>query len=166
MCLQHLKHIFNYRLTRLNHIFHHYFLSIFSIEQLDLSDSHIKTALHFASDNLSNLQQLVEGDPSFLWILPKLGDEYVQPEWLKKLADELKNVEFKKPALVKMMRNFAKLEGLNFGQMMKTLRMLLSSQKDGYQVAEMMEILGSDGTIKRLLRIDVSNNKERIETSC
>lgn len=142
------------------------FLPIFSIEQLDLSDSHIETALRFAGDNLNNLQQLVEGDPSFLWILPKLSDEYVQPEWLKKLADELKVVEFKKPALVKMMRNFAKEAGLNFGQMMKTLRMLLSSQKDGYQIAEMMEILGCDGTLKRLLRIDESNNVKKIKTSC
>lgn len=98
------------------------------------------------------MQQLVEGDPSFMWFLPKLNDDYVQPEWMNKLIAELKNTEFTKATLVTMLRNFAKREGIHFGRMMQQLRALLSSKKDGYQIAEMLEILGKDNSIQRLSR--------------
>lgn len=133
---------------------------IFSIEALDIGDAHIKNALKFAIHNLSNLKQLVEGDPSFLWILPKLKDDYVQPEWMDKLISELNVTEFTKQVLVTSLRAFAKKEGINFGQMMRTLRMLLSSKKDGYQVAEMLEILGRNGSINRLIRVPPADSKD------
>lgn len=134
----------------------------FSVDVLDLGDEHIKNALKFASNNLNNLQQLVEGDPSFLWILPELKENYVQPEWMKKLACELQSTEFTKTELIKMLRGFAKKEKINFGEMMRLLRALLSSKKDGYQVAEMMEILGKNGSIQRLLRTQ-SSHKSKAE---
>lgn len=108
---------------------------------------------------MSNLKQLVEGDPSFLWTLPKLKEDYVQPGWMEKLISEIRTMEFTKQTIVTNLRSFAKKEGINFGQMMRTLRMLLSSNKDGYQVAEMMEILGKDGSIYRLSRIPTPHNK-------
>ncbi|XP_031626249.1 probable glutamate--tRNA ligase, mitochondrial [Contarinia nasturtii] len=123
-----------------------------NIDSLDLGDAHIKNALKFASDNLNNLGQLVEGDPSFLWVLPELTTDYVQPEWMNSLIAELESTEFTKQILVVTLRNFARKEGINFGQMMRLMRSLLSSKKDGYQVAEMLEILGKDGSIERLSR--------------
>lgn len=119
---------------------------------MDLREEHIKNGLKFASQNLNYLHQLVEGDPAFLWTLPDLKSDYIQPNWMPMLNAELEHVEFTKQALVTMLRNFAKKENINFGQMMRTLRMLLSSKKDGYQVAEMLEILGKESSILRLLR--------------
>lgn len=84
----------------------------------------------------------------------------MQPDWMDKLISELKVTEFTKQALVTSLRAFAKKEGINFGQMMRTLRMLLSSKKDGYQVAEMLEILGRDGSINRLMRVPPADNKD------
>lgn len=84
----------------------------------------------------------------------------MQPDWMDKLISELKVTEFTKQALVTSLRAFAKKEGINFGQMMRTLRMLLSSKKDGYQVAEMLEILGRDGSINRLMRVPSADNKD------
>lgn len=137
----------------------------FSIEALDIGDEHIKNALRFASHNLSNLKELVEGDPSFLWILPKLSNDYVQPEWMDKLIVELKATEFQKQTLVTNLKSFAKREGINFGQMMRTLRKLLSSKKDGYQVAEMLEILGREGSIHRLSRISPADKDTQIKNT-
>lgn len=131
---------------------------------LDLGDDHIKNALKFASNNLNNLQELVEGDPSFLWFLPELNNDYVQPDWMNKLISELRSTEFTKQELVKNLRSFAKKEGINFGGMMRMLRSLLSSKKDGYQVAEMMEILGRNGTIQRLSRTLSTDNNSKAET--
>lgn len=136
----------------------------FSIDSLDLGDAHIKNALKFASNNLQNLQQLVEGDPSFLWILPELKEDYVQPEWMNKLITELRNTEFTKSTLVTMLRSFAKNEGIHFGRMMQQLRALLSSKKDGYQIAEMLEILGKDSSIRRLSRTR-THPKSKVEHS-
>lgn len=137
---------------------------LFSIDSLDLGDAHIKNALKFASDNLQNLQQLVEGDPSFLWVLPEIKEDYVQPEWMSRLIAELKNTEFTKATLVPMLRSFAKKEGIQFGRMMQLLRALLSSKKDGYQVAEMLEILGKDNSIQRLSRTE-THLKSKVENS-
>lgn len=122
------------------------------MESLNIDDAHIENALKFACAQLDNLQQLVEGDASFWWILPNLQKDYVKPEWMDKLIMQFDDVEFTKQSLATMLREFAEREKLNFGKMMRTLRMLLSYKKDGYQVAEMMEFLGKNGTIQRLDR--------------
>lgn len=111
------------------------------------------------------MQQLLEGDPLFLWILPKLKEDYVQPDWMDKLISELEHTEFTKPSLVKMLKDFAKNEGIKFIQVMKTLRMLLSSQKDGYQVAEMMEILGKKSTKRRLSRSYLPDRNSKVKNA-
>lgn len=132
---------------------------------LDLRENHIKNGLKFASKNLTNLKQLVEGDPSFLWTLPELKEDYIQPKWMDKLLTQFEHTEFTKQSLVTMLRNFAKKEGINFGQMMRTLRMLLSSNKDGYQVAEMLEILGKEGSLLRLSRTHSTDNSSKLENT-
>lgn len=122
---------------------------------MNLYDSQIDNALKFSIDiGLNNLQEFVDGDPAFLWILPKLKDDYVEPEWMDKLIVELETTQFTKINLVTVLKKFAKEEKLSFAKLMKTLRMLLSREKNGFQIAEMMEILGRDGTIQRLCRKD------------
>lgn len=130
-----------------------------------MRDDHIKNGLIYASTNLNNLRQLVEGDPSFLWILPELKEDYVQPDWMEKLLPQFEHTEFTKQSLVTMLRSFAIKEGINFGQMMRTLRMLLSNNKDGYQVAEMLEILGKEGSILRLSRTNSTDNSSKIKST-
>lgn len=128
------------------------------LDSLNLDDSQIENALKFSIDiGLNNLQEFVDGDPAFLWFLPKLKDDYVQPEWMDKLIVELGTTQFAKEHLVTMLRKFAKQEKLSFAKLMKTIRMLLSTKNDGFQVAEMMEILGQAGTIQRLCRKNRSN---------
>lgn len=129
---------------------------------MDLREAHIRNGLIFASKNLNNLKQLVEGDPSFLWVWPELKKDYVQPDWMDNLRAELEHTEFTKQTLVTMLRSFAKARGINFGQMMRTLRMLLSHNKDGYQVAEMLEVLGKESSLLRLSRTQSSNNSSKL----
>lgn len=133
---------------------------------VDLREEHIKNGLKFASQNLNYLHQLVEGDPAFQWTLPDLKKDYIQPNWMPKLISEFEHVEFAKQPLVTMLRKFAKQENVNFGQMMRTLRMLLSSNKDGYQVAEMLEILGKESSILRLLRTNATDTSSKAQHAC
>lgn len=130
---------------------------------MELDDTHIINAINFAGNNLNNLQVLVEGDPAFQWILPELKGDYVQPEWMNKLISVLESTEFTKTTLVTTLRDFAKKEKIKFVQMMQLLRSLLSSRKDGYQVAEMLEILGKKRTIQRLSRIPSSEKKTKAQ---
>lgn len=133
---------------------------------MDLGDNHIKNGLIFASKHLNYLHQLVEGDPTFLWILPELRDDYVQPDWMNRLVAELQNAEFSKQSLVSLLKNFSAKEGIKFGQMMRTLRALLSCNKDGYQVAEMLEILGKESSIFRLSRTPSRNSNSKLKNAC
>lgn len=133
-----------------------------SDESLELDDTNIRNVLQYAHDNLPSLQVLIDGDPSFAWTMPPLPENYVMPEWLCKMVVAMEDVEFRRDVLGKWMREFAKTEGVSFTKMMKTLRMLLSGKADGYQIPEMMQILGRDGTIKRLLRTNENNDRAKI----
>lgn len=143
-----------------------YQYSFYCFRTVDLREEHIKNGLKFASQNLNYLHHLVEGDPAFLWTLPDLKKDYIQPKWMAKLISELEHAEFAKQSLVTMLRNFAKQENVNFGQMMRTLRMLLSCNKDGYQVAEMLEILGKESSILRLSRTNSTDVNSKIQHAC
>lgn len=136
------------------------FCSSFRFESLELDDENIQNVLQYANDSISGLKVLIDGDPSFAWALPTLPNDYAQPEWLCKLIDTLQDVEFQRPIIATRMREFAKSEGINFMKMMKTIRVLLSGKKDGYQIPEMMHILGKDRTIRRLLRTNDTHLKE------
>lgn len=81
---------------------------------------------------------------------------------MQKLLSDLQHTEFSKQSLVTMLRNFAKKEQINFGQMMRTLRMLLSNNKDGYQVAEMLEVLGKESSLLRLSSTQTSDNSSKL----
>lgn len=135
-------------------------LLICSPEALLLDDDSIRNVLKYAHDNLTSLQVLIDGDPSFAWAVPSLPASYVQPEWLDKFVDNLNDVEFERRILGKHIRNYAKEEKISFAKMMKTMRMLLSGKADGYQIPEMMHILGRDNTKRRLLRINDVNTQK------
>lgn len=142
-----------------NWVFFHCLL-ICSTESLLLDDDNIRNVLNYAHDNLPNLQVLIDGDPSFAWTVPPLPPSYVQPEWLGKFVDHLQDVEFERRKLGDHIRNYAKKEKISFTKLMKIMRLLLSGKADGYQVPEMMHILGRDNTTKRLLRVNDVNSQK------
>lgn len=104
------------------------------------------------AERLQSLQQLVEGELSFLWILPKIQDDNIQSEWLEKLVTTLENGDFDKTHLSELLRDFSKENNLKFPKFMASLRTMLAGIKEGPGVADMMEILGKKTTIKRILR--------------
>lgn len=75
--------------TRLFEYFVDILLCVFlignSIDSLDLDDQHIRNVLNWSvnTERLQSLQQLVEGELSFLWILPKIQPENIQSEWVR-----------------------------------------------------------------------------------
>lgn len=67
--------------------------------------------------------------------------------------DELKDENFNKNNLQNILKEFSGEKNLIFSKFMKTLRTTLSGLKEGPGVAEMMEILGKENTLERILRL-------------
>lgn len=127
---------------------------IYSINSLDLDDQHIRNVLNWSvsTERLQSLQQLVEGELSFLWILPKIQDDNIQSEWVGKLVTALETGDFDKTQLSELLRDFSKENNLKFPKFMASLRTMLAGIKEGPAVADMMEILGKKTTIQRILK--------------
>lgn len=103
-----------------------------------------------STERLQSLQQLVEGELSFLWVLPKIQSENIQSEWVEKLVTALEKGDFNKQQLAELLREFSKENNLKFPKFMASVRTMLAGIKEGPGVADMMEILGKKATIKRI----------------
>jgi glutamyl-tRNA synthetase len=68
------------------------------------------------------------------------------------LVEELKDENFNKQNLSQILKEFSSENNLTFSNLMKNLRTTLSGLKEGPGVAEMMEILGKESTIERIIR--------------
>lgn len=66
---------------------------------------------------------------------------------------ELKDENFNKQNLQNILKEFSTENNLTFANLMKNLRTSLSGLKEGPGVAEMMEILGKESTIERIMRL-------------
>ncbi|XP_063709929.1 nondiscriminating glutamyl-tRNA synthetase EARS2, mitochondrial [Culicoides brevitarsis] len=124
-----------------------------NVENLDLGKEHVKFVLEWAVNRITSLNELVEGKLSFLWILPKLQkDNVIGSDILESLIKSLNEQNFSKTDLNSLLKEFSAKNDLSFANFMKSLRGVLSGLKEGPSVAEMMEILGKEGTVERLLR--------------
>lgn len=127
-----------------------------SAEQLDLDEEHVRKVLKWGANRVSTLKELVEGKLSFLWVLPKMAkqDLELNSEIIDSLLEKLEHDEnFSKNHLNLVLKDFSKSNDLTFSNFMKHLRTMLSGLKEGPAVAEMMEILGKENTLQRIVRI-------------
>jgi len=69
------------------------------------------------------------------------------------LVEELKDENFSKANLQTILKEFSGEKKLIFANFMKNLRKTLSGLKEGPGVAEMMEILGKESTLERIIRL-------------
>lgn len=83
------------------------------------------------------------GKISFFIILEIIGS----------LVTELQDEKFTKQNLQQILKEFSSENALTFGIFMKNLRTVLSGLKEGPGVAEMMEILGKESTLERIVRL-------------
>lgn len=146
-----------------------------SVDQLDLDDDHILSVLKWSVRRIHRLDELTEGELSFLWVLPKITkdreielnegkqthllifiyhtDLQLYTEIIESLVAELKDENFTKQNLQVILKEFSTERNLTFANFMKNLRTMLSGLKEGPGVAEMMEILGKEDTLERIERI-------------
>ncbi|KAK0087487.1 hypothetical protein PV325_000928 [Microctonus aethiopoides] len=125
---------------------------------LQLDDNHILTILKWAHNRMTRLNDLVDKNLAFLWIMPDIESFDIDPkelESLKVLKNELdivNNSEFNHDMLSRYLKKFASDSKIKFPSFMKFLRKVLSGLDHGPSVAEMMDMLGKDKTLDRLNR--------------
>lgn len=120
---------------------------------------HIRKVLHWSiGQRIHSLDQLIVGDLSFLWLLPKANDNCtnahnIPEEHFDALCLKLEQAtEFNNDSLLVLLKSFAKKYNLNFAKFMQTLRARLSATSTGPKVGEMIEILGPKLAIQRIQR--------------
>lgn len=75
-------------------------------------------------------------------------------EIIDSLVEELKDENFSKQNLLNILKEFSSENNLTFANLMKNLRTTLTGGlKEGPGVAEMMEILGKESTLERIIRL-------------
>lgn len=129
---------------------------------LDLNEDHIKSALIWSQKRISRLSDLVGNQLAFLWLRPNLDHLNIQtPDVFVELITLLSGAEeFRKESLIKLLRTFAISHNIQFKNLMKEMRFILSGLKDGPSVAEMLEVLGKKTSISRIERaLNIMNNR-------
>ncbi|XP_063967557.1 nondiscriminating glutamyl-tRNA synthetase EARS2, mitochondrial-like [Lytechinus pictus] len=125
----------------------------------EMDDDYLKKVLLARKDHIGRLKDLTSPNYAFLWVCPDLAttdfSSFTQHSdfVLSSAISQLDQVEsFTKETLSPILRqSFTSLpEGLKYPQCMKVLRVAISGLKQGPAVAEMMEILGGDETMRRL----------------
>lgn len=76
------------------------------------------------------------------------------------LVEDLKDEKFNKKNLNQILKEFSSENNLTFANLMKSLRTTLSGLKEGPGVAEMMEILGKESTLERIVRLKRKKDKD------
>ncbi|XP_071440377.1 nondiscriminating glutamyl-tRNA synthetase EARS2, mitochondrial [Hetaerina americana] len=126
--------------------------------ELEMEESHICRILHWSSNRIHRLKDLVSPQFAFLWVLPASDRHSSDTDLLDKLSIELANIpdkEFTQEILKNKLRCFSKEIGMPFGKIMKLIREKITGLKDGPGVAEMLDILGKDISVERLQRTSV-----------
>lgn len=126
-----------------------------------LERAHIRNVLHWATDRITSIQQLVEGNLSFLWILPKIKNDELHADLLESLIAQLEKGDFDKQHLLTLLKDFSAKNNLKFPKFMKMLRAKLSGLSEGPGVADMMEILGKKITLQRFRKMLPKKNDRK-----
>ncbi|ENN77358.1 hypothetical protein HUJ04_002650 [Dendroctonus ponderosae] len=117
-----------------------------------LSDDYISKVLSWALTRIQNLPELFSPGLAFIWTIPESYnvDQNIFCA-LPSLKQQLSSTsEFNKEKLNVLLKQTSKEHNLKYGLFMKSLRKILSGLQEGPGIAEMMEILGKENTIRRL----------------
>ncbi|CAH0600172.1 unnamed protein product [Chrysodeixis includens] len=118
--------------------------------KLNLTEEHVKTVLNWSATRISRIEELVSKKFGFLWILPTNKAE-VDQKLLVKLVKNLEGLErFDQVTLKENLRTFSANNNVKFPALMKMLRSVISGLDEGPGVAEMMDLLGKNQTLKRI----------------
>lgn len=120
------------------------------IKNLDLTNDHIKKVLEWSIDRITNLNELVEADFSFLWIIPDKSESnlskgkfelsivlkieiiemiYLMTDTLEKLVKMLTDEDtFERQHVNTIIKEFSQRENLKFKDLMQSLRKILSGK--------------------------------------
>lgn len=132
-------------------------------EENNLPDSYMMKILLGYKDRLNNLQEFVEGDMAYLWtasdiksILKIVGElkvsDSVVDGWksIAALLESLPDPDFTQDSLTEKLKETACIGRIPYVHLMRSLRVLLTGQKDGPGVSEILVMLGKSRSINKI----------------
>lgn len=134
-------------------LFHSWIFFRIPKSSLQLNEEYIKIILNWSVNRIHRLEDLFSKDLQFLWIIPTTTEvlEQNQLTAIITLAKTFSEQEvLDKESITQFLKSFAKENNIKYSVLMKTLRTVLSGLKEGPSVAEMIEILGTQNTVKRM----------------
>ncbi|XP_064614870.1 nondiscriminating glutamyl-tRNA synthetase EARS2, mitochondrial-like isoform X2 [Liolophura sinensis] len=138
--------------------FAHKMLENIDLQNYTLSNEYIGKVLHWAVVRIHRLQELVETQFEFVWVIPSrditqaLQYLHSNPEIILQTISLVEAMDdFSSFQLItKQLKKLAKTEDVKFSTFMKYLRKALSGLDEGPSVAEMICLLGQESTVLRL----------------
>ncbi|KAL1490344.1 hypothetical protein ABEB36_013058 [Hypothenemus hampei] len=117
-----------------------------------VDQQHIEHILKWSLNRISKLSELFSPDLRFIWTLPESYEvDKSVFSVLSGLKERLSKLEkFDRQELNATLKQISSEHNLKYGMLMKSLRTILSGLKEGPSIAEMIEILGKQDTIKRI----------------
>ncbi|XP_050307003.1 probable glutamate--tRNA ligase, mitochondrial [Anthonomus grandis grandis] len=117
-----------------------------------LRDAYVLKVLEWSLDRIEKLSDLFSSNLAFIWTIPqsyKIEENVFGA--IPSLKNELNKLDdVSRDSLNEILRQISSSHKLKYPLFMKSLRAVLSGLKEGPSVAEMIEILGKENTIKRL----------------
>ncbi|XP_073948559.1 putative glutamate--tRNA ligase, mitochondrial isoform X2 [Choristoneura fumiferana] len=124
----------------------------YPLENLNISDDHVKNVLEWATARIATLDELISIKYAFLWILPsKYNQSEINKQLLEKFVHDLESLKpYDQTHLKQCLRDFSTKNNIKFPMLMKMLRLVLSGLPEGPSVAEMMHLLGKHQSLIRI----------------
>ncbi|KAG8193687.1 hypothetical protein JTE90_024049 [Oedothorax gibbosus] len=148
-------------------------------EEVNLSDSYIKKIILCYKDRMNTLEHLTGPDMEYLWttvewddILEKIATLKIQDSVLSSLKtvsrilSSMPESEFTGEKLNVKLKDMCKELNLKYSALMRALRVLLTAQKDGPGVAEILEMLGQKRTLEKIKFVTEKFENQRKSSIC
>ncbi|XP_055944086.1 probable glutamate--tRNA ligase, mitochondrial [Argiope bruennichi] len=132
-------------------------------EEKNLSDSYIQKILFCYKDRMHTLNHLTEPDMEYLWTAvdwKDIEEKFISLKIPSSVITNLKNVhnflfalpesEFNQKDLIPKLKNLSKQLNVPYSSLMRTMRIVLTAQKDGPGIAEIIDMLGRKRCLEKL----------------
>lgn len=147
----------------------------YEMEEKNLPDSYILKILLLYRDRLNNLHEFVERDMDYVWTVLDLNNILKRIKELK-ISDNIVNgwktvastlavlpeSEFKQENITNKLKDLCSTENIPYVPLMRSLRILLTGQKDGPGVAEILVMLGKQRSLSKFNFVLDGINKEKM----
>ncbi|KAL0281081.1 UNVERIFIED_CONTAM: hypothetical protein PYX00_002180 [Menopon gallinae] len=122
-------------------------------QKIVVDDDHALKIFDITVDRIHKVEDLTTLDYVYLWAVPDFkftNTGSVTTEFLKEVLIKLTNIEWIKESLGPFFRSFCKENNIVYAEFMMCLRLILTGNKNGPGVADILLLIGRENSLKRI----------------